>query len=64
VDDEIEGAALIAGDVDFFTKQEAIEIATIISMNDKQFEELQTLEREARELLKPKLARPIPASAE
>lgn len=50
-------------DLDFFTKQEAIEIATNISMNDKQFEELQTLEREARELLKPGLAKPIPASS-
>jgi len=46
-------------DLDFFSKQEAIDIATNISMSDKQFEELQTLERESRELLKPRLARPI-----
>jgi hypothetical protein len=38
-------------------------IASNISMNDKQFEELQTLQREARELLKPKLAKPVQASA-
>lgn len=49
--------------LDFFTRQDAIEIASNISMNDKQFEELQTLQREARELLKPKLAKPVQASA-
>jgi len=50
-------------DLDFFTRQDAIEIASNISMNDKQFEKLQTLQREARELLKPKLAKPVQASA-
>jgi cell fate (sporulation/competence/biofilm development) regulator YmcA (YheA/YmcA/DUF963 family) len=49
--------------LDFFTRQDAIEIASNISMNDKQFEELQTLQREARELLKPKLAQPVQAAA-
>jgi DNA-binding transcriptional ArsR family regulator len=46
-------------DLDSFTKQDAIEIASNISMNDSQFEELQTLKREARELLKPKLTKPV-----
>jgi hypothetical protein len=32
-------------------------------MNDKQFEELQTLQREARELLRPKVAEPVRARA-
>ena len=50
-------------DLDSFTKQDAIEIASNISMKDKQFEELQTLQREARELLKPKLAQPVQAAA-
>jgi DNA-binding transcriptional ArsR family regulator len=50
-------------DLDSFTKQDAIEIASNISMSDKQFEELQTLKREARELLKPKLAKPVEAQA-
>lgn len=49
--------------LDFFTRQDAIEIASNISMNDKQFEELQTLQREARELLTPKLAKPVQAPA-
>ena len=48
-------------DLDSFTKQDAIEIACNISMSDKQFEELQTLQREARELLKPKLTEPVQA---
>jgi DNA-binding transcriptional ArsR family regulator len=46
-----------------YAKQDAIEIATYICMNDKQFEELQTLQREARELLKPKVAEPLRAPA-
>jgi DNA-binding transcriptional ArsR family regulator len=46
-------------DLDSFTKVDAIEIANYILMNDRQFEELQTLQREARELLKPKLTQPI-----
>jgi DNA-binding transcriptional ArsR family regulator len=50
-------------DLDHFTKQDAIEIASSVCMNDKQFEELQTLQREARELLKPKLAQPVQAPA-
>ena len=48
-------------DLDSFTKQDAILIASNISMSDKQFEELQALQREARELLKPKLAQPVQA---
>jgi len=50
-------------DLDHFTKQDAIEIASSVCMNDKQFEELQTLQREARELLRPKLAEPVQAPA-
>ena len=50
-------------DLDHFTKQDAIEIASSVCMNDKQFEELQTLQREARELLKPKVAEPVQARA-
>jgi DNA-binding transcriptional ArsR family regulator len=50
-------------DLDHFAKQDAIEIATYICMNDKQFEELQTLQREARELLRPKVAEPVRAPA-
>jgi len=50
-------------DLDSFTKQDAIEIASNISMSDQQFEELQTLKREARELLKPKLAKPVEVQA-
>jgi len=50
-------------DLDSFTKQDAIEIACSISMGDSQFEELQTLQKEARELLKPKLAHRIQAPA-
>jgi DNA-binding transcriptional ArsR family regulator len=50
-------------DLDHFTKQDAIEIASSVCMNDKQFEELQTLQREARELLKPKVAEPVKAPA-
>jgi DNA-binding transcriptional ArsR family regulator len=50
-------------DLDHFAKQDAIEIATYICMNDKQFEELQTLQREARELLRPKMAEPVRAPA-
>ena len=50
-------------DLDSFTKQDAIEIACNVSMNDKQFEELRTLQSQARELLKPKLAQPIQAPA-
>ena len=50
-------------DLDHFTKQDAIEIASSVCMNDKQFEELQTLQREARELLKPKVAEPVQAPA-
>jgi DNA-binding transcriptional ArsR family regulator len=50
-------------DLDHFTKQDAIEIASGLCMSDKQFEELQTLQREARELLKPKLTEPVQAPA-
>ncbi len=50
-------------DLDHFAKQDAIEIATYVCMNDKQFEELQTLQREARELLRPKVAEPVRAPA-
>ena len=50
-------------DLDHFAKQDAIEIATYICMNDKQFEELQTLQREARELLRPKVVQPVQAPA-
>ncbi len=50
-------------DLDHFAKQDAIEIATYICMNDKQFEELQTLQREARDLLRPKMAEPVRAPA-
>jgi DNA-binding transcriptional ArsR family regulator len=50
-------------DLDYFTKQDAIEIANSVCMNDKQFEELQTLQKQARELLKPKVAEPVQASA-
>jgi hypothetical protein len=39
-------------DLDFFTKQEAIELASGLSMSDVQFEELLDLEREARMILK------------
>jgi len=46
-------------DLDHFTKQDAIEIASNLCMSDKQFEEFQTLQREARELLKPKVAVPV-----
>ena len=45
-------------DLDFFTKQDATEVACTLMMSDKQFEELQNLNREARELLKSKLAKP------
>jgi len=48
-------------DLDHFAKQDAIEIATYIYMNDKQFEELQTLQREARDLLRPKVVEPVRA---
>jgi DNA-binding transcriptional ArsR family regulator len=48
-------------DLDHFTKQDAIEIASSVCMNDEQFEELQTLQREARELLKRKVAEPVQA---
>jgi DNA-binding transcriptional ArsR family regulator len=50
-------------DLDHFTKQDAIEIASTVCMNDEQFEELQTLQREARELLRPKVAEPVQAPA-
>jgi DNA-binding transcriptional ArsR family regulator len=50
-------------DLDHFTKQDAIEIASSVCMSDKQFEEFQTLQREARELLKPKMAEPVQAPA-
>ena len=50
-------------DLDSFTKQDAIEIASNISLSDKQLEELQMLQKEARELLKPKLAQPVQAPA-
>jgi DNA-binding transcriptional ArsR family regulator len=50
-------------DLDHFTKQDAIEIASSVCMNDAQFEELQTLQREARELLRPKVAEPVQAPA-
>jgi len=46
-------------DLDSFTKQDAIEIASNISMSDKQFDELQALQREATEFLRPRLARQI-----
>jgi DNA-binding transcriptional ArsR family regulator len=51
------------GDIDHFCKQDAIEIASYICMNDKQFEEFQALQREARGLLKPKLAESVQAPA-
>jgi DNA-binding transcriptional ArsR family regulator len=47
--------------LDHFTKQDAIEIASYICMNDEQFEQFQTLLKEARELLKSKVAEPIQA---
>ena len=50
-------------DLDSFTKQDAIEIGCNISLSDKQFEEFQTLLKEARELLKPKLAQPAKTPA-
>jgi DNA-binding transcriptional ArsR family regulator len=50
-------------DLDHFTKQDAMEIASSVCMNDKQFEELQTLQREARELLKQKVAESVQAPA-
>jgi DNA-binding transcriptional ArsR family regulator len=43
-------------DLDFFTKQTAVEVASNIVMSDEQFDELQSLQRESRKLLKPKLA--------
>ncbi len=49
-------------DIDYFTKQFVIEYAQIVSMNDKQFDEMQRHQRELRELLvaglkrKPELA--------
>jgi hypothetical protein len=39
-------------DLDFFTKQEAIELASGLSISDVKFEELLVLEREARMILK------------
>ena len=42
-------------DLDSFTKQDAIEIACKISMSDEQFNELQSLDKEIRVLLKPQL---------
>jgi len=50
-------------DLDHFAKQDAIEIASNICMSDKQFGELQTLQKEVRELLKPKVVEPAQASA-
>ena len=50
-------------DLDSFTKQDAIEIGCNISLSDRQFEEFQTLLKEARELLKPKLAQPAKTPA-
>jgi DNA-binding transcriptional ArsR family regulator len=50
-------------ELDSFTKQDAIEIASNICMSDKQFEELQLLKREARDLLQPKLAKPVEVQA-
>ena len=38
-------------DIDYFTKQFVIEYAQVVSMNDKQFDEMQHLQRELRELL-------------
>jgi len=50
-------------DIDHFCKQDAIEIASYICMNDKQFDDFQTLQREARALLRAKLAEPVQALA-
>ena len=42
-------------DLDFLTKQGAMKIASTLSMSDEQFDELQRLEEEARDLLRPKI---------
>jgi DNA-binding transcriptional ArsR family regulator len=52
--DSAEKIAQIDG-LDSFTKQDAIEISCMISMPDQQFEEMQRLNTEIRQLLKPKL---------
>jgi len=54
---ELEDKLADLEDLDFFTKQDATEVACTLMMSDKQFEELQSLVREARELLKSKLAK-------
>ncbi len=38
-------------DIDYFTKQFVIEYAQVVSMRDKQFDEMQRIQRELRELL-------------
>ena len=43
--------------LDFFTKQDAAKIARELSMSDKQFDELLSIQREARELLKSRLTK-------
>ena len=52
--DSAEKISQIEG-LDSFTKQDAIEIGCKISMSDQQFEEIQRLDEEIRQLLKPKL---------
>jgi len=48
-------------DVDFFTKQSLSKYAALLSMSDEQFEELQSLEEEFRDLLRSRLVKPIQA---
>jgi DNA-binding transcriptional ArsR family regulator len=50
-------------DLDTFTKQDAIEIAGMICINDKQFDEFCSLEKGARELLTPKLSKQVQVPA-
>jgi len=38
-------------DIDYFTKQYVLDYAGILSMSDKQFEEMQNHQKEIRELL-------------
>jgi DNA-binding transcriptional ArsR family regulator len=52
---EIEEKLAEMPDIGFFASQHARKLARTLSMTDKQFEENQTLEREARALLKSKL---------
>jgi len=53
----------IAGieDLDFFTKQEATELACNLAMSDKEFDELLSVQKEARQLLKSKLVESVVA---